>query len=285
MLNDTVIANGYCVGCGACAVPADSPFKITFNVYGQFQAKLNKDRVHKKITTNFEKLCPFGDGAPNEDVIAKELFESHCNHNTQVGYYNGVFAGYVSEGKFRDNGSSGGMGTWVLNELLSQRYVDHIIHVCPSDMDCQAGDGRLFKYDISETVDKTQKGSKSRYYPIELSKVLHTVRTQPGCYAIIGLPCFIKSVRLLQMQDPVLQDRIKYCIGLICGHLKSSRYGESLAWQIGVKPTELRSIDFRVKDPSQPANRYGTSVTGDDGKTHVMPTNELFGTDWGAGAF
>ncbi len=282
-LNETVISNGFCIGCGGCAVSDKSPFKITMDKYGQYQARLGKTTDAMENQINYEKLCPFGDGAPNETELAKERFESICNNNVEVGYYNGVFAGHVSEGSFRELGSSGGMGTWVLNELLEKDYVDYILHV-KSETEIGDYNNLPFSYQISESLKDTKLGAKSRYYPIEMSEVLKKVRNTAGRYAVIGLPCFIKSIRLLQKQDPILEERIKFCVGLVCGHLKSARYAESLAWQVNVDPSELQSIDFRVKDLTQPANRYSTYVKG-YGKEKTVPTNQLIGTDWGVGAF
>lgn len=282
-LNDTVIENGYCVGCGACAVPEQSPFKIVMDDYGQYQSALKGSNVFATTQNDYEKLCPFGSDAPNEDSISKEYFSEICEYNDQVGYYNGVYAGHVTEGDFRNQGSSGGMGTWVLNELLSKGLVDYVVHV-KSETAAQDLHNLPFKYQISESPEKTQQGGKSRYYPIELSEVLKTVRNKPGRYAVVGLPCFVKSIRLLQAQDPILAERIQYCVGLVCGHLKSAHYAQSLAWQMGIAPLELEGVDFRIKDPSQPANRYSTYAKGSAGEK-VVPTNQLFGADWGAGAF
>src|SRR5690554_2568753 len=251
--------------------------------YGQYQSALKDANVFATTQNDYEKLCPFGSGAPNEDEIGKEYFSETCEYNDQVGYYNGVYAGHVTEGDFRNRGSSGGMGTWVLNELLSKGLVDYVVHV-KSETAAEDLHNLPFKYQISESLEETQQGGKSRYYPIELSEALQSIRNNPGRYAVVGLPCFIKSIRLLQTQDPILAERIQYCVGLVCGHLKSAHYAESLAWQMGIPPQELEGIDFRIKDASQPANRYSTYAKGSSGEK-VVPTNQLFGADWGAGAF
>jgi len=282
-LSETVIANGYCVGCGVCAVPENSPFRMVMDEYGQYQSQLSESGVFAKTDSNYEKLCPFGSAAPNEDEIAEQHFAEACEHNPQVGYYNGVYAGHVCEGEFRKQGSSGGMGTWVLNELLAKGLVDYVVHV-KSETAEEDLNNIPFKYQISESLEETQQGGKSRYFPIELSEVLRVIRDQPGRYVVVGLPCFIKSIRLLQAQDSILAERIHYCVGLVCGHLKSAHYAESLAWQMGIPPRELRGIDFRIKDPSQPANRYSIYARGLSGEA-VVPTRQLFGADWGAGAF
>ena len=57
---------------------------------------------------------------------------------------------------------------------------------------------RLFRYRISRTPDELADGAKSRYYPVEMSEVLETIRRVPGRYAVVGVPCFIKAVHLLR---------------------------------------------------------------------------------------
>lgn len=282
-LKNTVIDNGYCIGCGACAVPEDSPFSIKLDEFGQYRAHYQKNTKSDYTAHDYEALCPFGRGAPDEDWLAKKYFSDFCEHNPYLGFYNGVFAGHVEEGTYRAEGSSGGMGTWMLNELLEQGLVDAVLHV-KSENSTKETHELPFKYQMSDSQEKIQQGGKSRYYPIELSEVLKMVRAKPGRYAVVGVPCFIKSIRLLQEQDPVIADRVLYCVGLVCGHLKSANYGASLAWQMGITPSELKSVDFRVKDASQPANRYATYAKGVK-KEQIIPTNQLFGTDWGAGAF
>ena len=279
----TVISNGYCVGCGACASRDRSPFQMIMDEYGQFQSRLREQPKGDQTEDDYEKICPFGAEAPTEDKLAEAIYANDCAQDEHVGFYNGVFAGHVVEGDYRTHGSSGGMGSWILNELLEKDLVDYVVHVKSDGID-EASNNIPFKYQVSATAEEVRQGGKSRYYPIEMSGVLKTIEKIPGRYAIIGLPCFIKSIRLLQAQDQMLAERIKYCIGLVCGHLKSAHYAESLAWQMGISPQSLNGIDFRVKNDAGPANRYGTYAS-DCHVEKVVPTNQLFGADWGAGAF
>lgn len=283
-LNNTVIANGYCVGCGACASLEDSPYKMSLNKIGQYEAELKDEKIIAKTFSLADEVCPFSSISSNEDELSKELFGESCDYDTSVGFYHSSFAGYVKEGSFRAKGSSGGFGTWILQELLRTKTVDYIINVQANTLNSDKFEQPLFSYSICSSASEIQAGSKSRYYPIELSDVLTRIRSLPGTYAIVGLPCFIKSIRLLQRKDSELAARIRFCIGLVCGHLKSTRYAQSLAWQSGIVPSELQGIDFRVKNPSGVANRYSTSITGGRSE-QVVPTHNLFGTDWGSGAF
>ncbi|ORT51870.1 hypothetical protein ST37_04070 [Vibrio sp. qd031] len=279
-LTEMVIDNGYCVGCGACAAVKSSPYKMKINEIGQYEAIIEPTKsIDNQVVNACELVCPFGPKSENEDAIAERLYGEHCEHDSNVGYYKASYAGYVNEGQFRQQGSSGGFGTWLLYELFRTNSIDAVIHVKSISTDKVA----KFAYAISTSSADIQGGSKSRYYPVELSEVMRIVRDNPSRYAIIGLPCFIKSVRLLMASDESIAASIKYCIGLVCGGLKSSHYADSLAWQAGVEPKNLDKIDFRIKSELA-ANKYSTSISGPNGEI-LIPTSDLFGTDWGMGAF
>lgn len=172
------------------------------------------------------------------------------------------------------------MTSWFLNRLLEEDEIDAVLHVKPG----ASTSDRLFTFGVSETVDELNAGAKTRYYPVEMSGVLTHVLENPGRYAVVGVPCFIKAIRLSQVEQPVLRERIRFCVGLVCGHFKSTRFAEALAWEQGVEPSEIAAIDFRVKSEER-SDRYSVTVTGSDGTTATTPTTELSVTDWGMGFF
>ena len=242
----TVVNGGYCVGCGACASVKGSPVQMKLDEYGKFQATLHLSYNESNIDFYLNSVCPFSDESQNEDQIAEKLFAQNSQYHNKIGYHLATYAGYVSEGDFRDRGSSGGIGTWIVTQLLKEGWVDYVIHVQPRKP--SDNDSRLFHYQISTTIEQVKNGAKSRYYPIEMSEVMREVRERPGRYAIVGIPCFLKAVRLLMSQDSVLAERIKFCVGLVCGHLKSKRFAEMFAWQCGIEPGNILEFDFRKKN-------------------------------------
>ena len=286
MINQ-VIENDYCIGCGSCASVKDSPLTIQLNDNGMYQAAIKPLNAISSQSTILDKVCPFSDSSLNEDQIGQKLYAENCQYDSKIGYYLKTFAGHVNEGIFRDSGSSGGIGTWILSRLLEKDLVDYVIHI--HSQSPTKNDPRLFKYGVSSTIDQVMAGAKTRYYPVEMSEVLEIVREQPGRYAIIGIPCFIKAVRLLMLQDEIFHERIKFCIGLICGHLKSKQFAEMFAWQLGIEPKTIEKIDFRKKLPETSASAYGVEVTGKENNqltTKISPpVNEMFGTNWGLGFF
>ncbi len=283
-LFNTVVEGGYCSGCGACAAVADSPLKMALDQYGRHQP--TKDKEAETNNTQVLAVCPFTDQSLDEDQLGQELFGSDCTHHDRIGYHLATYAGYVAEENFRSRGSSGGMGTWILHELFSQGLIDRVIHVKQHQPD--ADDSSLFRFEISDSIEEIRRGAKSRYYPVEISEVINLVRQQPGKYAIVGVPCFIKSIRLLAKQDSLVSDRLHFCLGLVCGHLKTAHFADMFAWQCGIEPGNLTSIDFRKKISGQNANKYGVEMIGTQGDRQIEEIRsnyELYGYLWGQGFF
>ncbi len=278
---ETVISNGYCIGCGACASVTNSSYAIEFDEEGKYQA-VHKDQSALNLEI-LSSVCPFANQSNNEDAIGKALFcgISNIKYDKYLGYHLKTYAGSVSQDAYRERGSSGGLGSWLAVSLLEEQLVDYVIHVRPLQ-----NSARLYAYTISSTIEEIQQGAKSKYYPIELSEVLTVVRNTPGRYLLIGVPCFIKAVRLLSKQELVYKDRIVFTLGLVCGHLKTERFAKSIGWELGVHPDDLESIDFRVKLPSSTANAYGVAVKGKGQDEDIIsPMKQTIVSNWGHGLF
>ena len=273
-----IVTAGLCIGCGACAGLHPSGARMTLDAYGQFKPSGPPDFIDRRSDI-LGRICPFSPAARNEDALAAVRFPDTLQDDDRLGRFTAAYVGAVAEGGYRQQGSSGGMVSWVASELLRLGLVDGVAHVRP------ATDGLYFRYAISRTLDEVHDGAKSRYYPVELSGVLDEIRTVPGRYAIVGIPCFIKAIHLLRAEGPVLSDRIAYTLGLFCGHMKSARLVESFAWQMDVAPEAVARPEFRLKGPERPANWYTAQLTLKDGDIRQKDWWHLGDGDWGAGFF
>ena len=227
----------------------------------------------------FAQQCPFSPAAPNEDEIADSRFPDAPTADTRIGRFEAAYVGHAVEDPFRRNGSSGGLTNWVAAELLRTGAVDGIAHVAPTD----PATGSHFAYRISRSFDELSSGAKSRYYPVELSQVLREIRTTPGRYAVVGIPCFIKAIHLLRRVDPLIQERVTHTLGLFCGHMKSAAMVESFAWQLGTELKRVRALDYRIKDENRPANWYRAHLDLEGGGAAEQDWWHLADGDWGAG--
>lgn len=278
------IKGGYSVQSGVYGA-LNKKIKTSLNKYGQYEAEVSN--LSNKELDELAKVSAMVNSDLNESTLGKKLFGKTKNikHDKILGYYTDLYAGYVAVGNYRASASSGGIATWLLERLLEKKLIDGVIHVIPAD---PKKDGVLFKYTISETAKAIEAGAKSRYYPGDLSEVLRTAKKKGGKYAVTGIPSFITELRLLAEHDAGFNKTIAYTIGLVCGHQKSTKYVEALAWQHGIKPGDLISVDFRKKVNGQPSNRYITEFTGSiNGKlvTLTKDQDELFASNWAHGMF
>lgn len=274
-----IIGGGYCIGCGVCCFMAANRISMKFDQYGMLQPVLSDEGLDEDTQRNLLKVCPFSNDGMHEDPLAQQMFQG-VRQDARIGRYAGLYVGHVAEGAFRGRGSSGGLVSWILAELLQRGEVDGVLHVgSPTERN-----DSVYTYRISTSVEEVLEGAKSKYYPVELSEVLAHVRSTEGRYALVGVPCFVKAVRRLAHQDPVVRERIVFYVGLVCGHLKSKAFADCIAWQAGIEPGRLEEVDFRVKLPQRAASEYGIRVKG-DGIDKTAPVSSYFGSNWGYGFF
>jgi len=281
-LVSTVIKNDYCIGCGVCTVVNDSPFRVRFNQYGNIVAYADKDPAQSNAKVL--DVCPFSGKSLNEDQLGELFFPNIVKSDPWIGKYLKCYAGYVRENNFRKEGSSGGIGKWLGYTLLKEGKVDYLVQVVSNQS--KDPSAPLFDYHIVSDPAEVIRGSRSAYYPVTLAEVLRIIKNKKAKYAVTGIPCFIKALRLLSLKDEVIKERIKYTIGIICGGMKSANQAKMIGWQLGVKPENLVAIEFRRKYEDRPASYKIYQVwSNKDNIERFRDSYDIFATDWGAGYF
>lgn len=250
---NTVVANNLCIGCGLCAaICPHENLKIDFNEYGEYHTTLSG--VCPNTCGLCLSVCPFFDQAQNEDTLANKLFAGvrGIKYTPETGYYLDAFVGHSNITSHRENGASGGIATWMLETLLRKNLVDYAACVSPTNEQ-----KKLFRFVVARKPEDVRACSSSCYYPVEINNVVRHILSHNGRYAIIGLPCFCKAIRLAMQLKPELQHRVKYLLGLVCGQTKSKFFAEYICSMGGGDPDLLDRVRFRVKEPSRPASDYG----------------------------
>ena len=284
ILYNTVIKNNYCIGCGACATVENSPFKMQMDEYGNIVAMAEEENIDKSDARVLQ-ICPFSGVSKNEDEISNLVFPDNKKDDKYIGKFLACYAGYATDDSIRSIGSSGGIGKWLSYKLLADNYVDYYVQVTPNN-DGESGK-ELFKYAIFSDKTEVVHGSTSAYYPTTMHNVIQEIKRNPGRYAITGVPCFVKAIRLLTLEDALLKERIKYTVGIVCGSMKSANQSKMIAWQLGVHPDNLVKIDFRGKQYGvTPATTKMYRVwSNTDNEVHEKKSGEIFGADYGMGFF
>lgn len=269
-----VLDNNCCVGCGACAVRGQMVMTRDARGCRKAQPVANADL---NALSEASKICPFADESPNEDEHSDRYFGSLTQADDVLGRYQSIFHARIADDEEILKSSSGGMTTFVLSELERTGAIDYVIHV-------GAGSSALFDYRASRVGD-APNFRKSVYYSTSFEEAVRLAKQTEGRYAFVGVPCFVSAMRNLMAVDKVIKERIAFVFALVCGHMKSSLFAESLAWQAGVKPSELVAVDFRVKKPGTAASDYAFEARADGTSASVRRSRDLFGTNWGHGTF
>jgi coenzyme F420-reducing hydrogenase beta subunit len=243
-LIEEVVDGGYCIGCGACTA-VDPRISIEWNRYGDRVAKIPAAAAGDPL--NASRVCPFATGS-DETEIGLASFPDAVERSPILGSYQAIYKGYSQS--YRRYGSSGGIGTHLLARALELQQIDAVICVGQTA-------SSLAAYQRVDTIEQVIGCATSFYYPVTLEEVLTIIRDRPGRYAVTGVPCFHKALRLLKQEDPVLRERIVLQVGLVCGQMKSAHYAEYLARRAGLPPgAELKQINFRRKEGTPRADDY-----------------------------
>jgi len=265
-----IVENNLCIGCGVCAALCpDSILDMRFNKYGEYNpVAISNCTKNCRICLN---VCPFVNENPNEDEIGQDLYGSTegINYRPEIGYFISSYVGHSLINGHRENGASGGMATWFLAKLLEEKQVDYVISVTHTN-----DPNKLFQYKEFKSVEELRSSSGSVYYPVELSGVINHILKTPGKYAIIGLPCFIKALRLAQKRNRNLQKRVVITLGLTCGQTKSKHYTAYLSAVAGLKGMPVR-VKFRGKDLNRTARDYYFLCSDSNGKDVRLFLSEL----------
>lgn len=277
---ENVVDEDMCVGCGACSVVSGGKVPVTIGRFGSYKADFSTvDAETRKLAG---KVCPFSDESRNENSIAASVFPSTLPHLDVLGKFKGVYAGRLADDDLLEGSSSGGLTSWVARKLLEKELVDGVIHVGTSS----EATAELFSYQVSYSAGELLGNRKSAYYSTSFAEAVQSIRGDGRRYAFTGVPCFVRAARLICEEDEVLASQILYFLGLVCGHLKSDAFAKSLAWQTGVVPRELESVDFRIKAPGRASKDYDFGARGSAAKELLTkPTQALVGGNWGHGMF
>jgi coenzyme F420-reducing hydrogenase beta subunit len=272
---ESIVKFDLCIGCGICvSLCPENNLDIQSNVFGEY----NPYYKHECSTDCglCYRVCPFGNDNPNEDKIGKERFGvgSKVRHDPSTGYFLESFVGSVESEAKRKRSASGGLATWLLTKLLSKGQIDAAFCVVPSNEP-----DTLFKYSVLKDIDSIESSSGSAYYPVHLSDVLSYIMRTPGRYAITSLPCFAKGIRLAQMKNKILRERIVSIIGITCGQMKSKHYTDYLAALSGVSG-KLLKVNYRGKDKSHPSSNYFFSCENGKGHRGIIFWNEGVSEVW-----
>ncbi|TDY52096.1 coenzyme F420-reducing hydrogenase beta subunit [Aminivibrio pyruvatiphilus] len=273
---DLVVQNNLCSGCGVCAgvCPAGN-LAMEWNEQGEYMPT-DQGRCIDSCTLCL-RVCPFYPGNPDENQLGKERFEAinSMQHTPETGFWLACYAGAVSDEIERGKSASGGFASWVLGELLANGFVDEVICVEPNE-----DPEKLFRFARLDKPEDLERARGSAYYPVEFSEMMRYIKRTNKQFAVIGLPCFVKAIRLAARADKTLERKIPFLLGIVCGQMKSRKYTQYIASLAGVEES-LEKVYFRGKRNDAPASDYNFLCRGISGKEGKISWTEGVSRIWG----
>lgn len=278
---EETVDRGICIGCGACAAASGGAIELTLGATRLYQPDLAG--VDEQDVRRASRVCPFSDESPNEDELGAPAGNDGIARHPVLGNYHQTFAGRIMDDDHVLGSSSGGLTSWLLKELVAEGVVDAVINVGSTGRNAA---GEIFEHGVAPD-DKFDRRRKSQYYATTMAEALNVVRESgERRYAIVGVPCFIRAARALAKESTLYKERLVFFASLVCGHMKTQAYAESLAWQVGVPPNELVEADFRVKVLGRQSSDYEFAARGAGEDTaRRRPMSELEGGNWGHNTF
>lgn len=235
-LLETVVDTGLCTRCGTCAgsCPADNiaiedPLGACLPVAGDACTSCGLCL----------ESCPGAsvDFAPLE----KRLF-GDAVPNRLLGVVRGAYLAHASDGLVRRKGSSGGVVTAMLLDLVGRGESRGAVLFAPHRTEPWRGWGR-----IASAPDEILAAAQSRYHLSPLNTALAELRGAEGDYAYVGLSCQIHGLRKLQAAGWGRAGlRLSPVIGIYCGN--NLYYGATRAMlrKLGVKrPEDVTELSYR----------------------------------------
>lgn len=268
---EDIVKNDLCVGCGICVSESTSS-KMIWNEYGFLVPQLDHSFNETAI-----KVCPFNpspdEEVRDEDQLATLFLTEARNKDERIGKFENTYVGYSNA--YRETSSSGGIATYIFEQLLRQNIVDHLFIVKEIN--------GSYAYQWFTEVQQIQQISKTRYIPVNLENLFKEIDEKEGKVAVSGVACFIKAIRLKQHYKPAYKEKIPFLIGIICGGLKSKFFTDYLAQKSGIEG-EYSKQEYRIKDPAAKAIEYSFDAFDKNTEFHQMKMKTV-GDMWGTGLF
>ena len=236
----------------------------------------------ERVAASALASAPSPPSNPNEALLGAPLYGDYpeVSSLSEVGHYRQAYVGHVACGDWRATGASGGLARWFLASLLESGAVGRVLCVLP-----HADPEMLFRFVVADSVEGVRNSAGSAYYPVDLADALQELLRDDRPCAVIGLPCFIKAMRLACAHVPKLKSRVACFVGLVCGQLKSRYFAEYLIRSTGLAPAHVSSVSFREKVPGRPASNFAFQATTQEERRSLDRQSTPYSTAWVTGQF
>ncbi len=270
---NTVVRNDFCCSCGVCAaICPKNTLRMRENKRGIVQP-----REHGACAESCRlclQICPFSNETKeNEDSLGYSLYgpDSSLSHHPSLGFIRDSFVGGVVDEGLRKQAPSGGLTTALLSEMLTQGMVQSAIVPQP------LAKRPWYQFQLVNSREALLASQGSVYHCLSLDSVVsEIIRGPEQKYAIVGVPCAVKALRLAQKRSALLKRRIPYIFGLACGGYRSLYFADLMTSLLRGDSGTLR---YRSKATARNARDYSVEFLT-EGSRRSLRMLGLYGFLW-----
>lgn len=238
-LLETLIAKGFCTGCGTCiaACPSDALLLRRNQELGVFEPEI--DRKTCKKCGLCMRVCPQLDSARHTNAsYGFGTIEDHL-----IGNYIDLHIGYANDDVIRYRSTSGGLVTQLLLFALDKGIINGALVTKMNNYDNSLSPEPF----IARTKEEILEASQSKYCPVPANVALKQLLQLPECdkIAVVGLPCHLNGIRKAEENSERLKKRIVLHLGLFCSHSFSFKGLEFLCHRYDITIQDIDTIHFR----------------------------------------
>jgi coenzyme F420 hydrogenase subunit beta len=236
ILIETVVETGLCARCGTCVGACPANIIAIGDPLGACLPVAAEACTSCGLCL---ECCPGAsvDFAPLENALFGDAVP-----NRLLGVVRGAYLAHASDAIIRRKGSSGGVVTAMLLDLVGRGEAKGAILFAPHRKEPWRGWGQ-----IASSTEEIVAAAQSRYHLSPLNTALREMHDAKGDYAYVGLPCQIHGLRKLQAAGWGGADlRLSPIIGIYCGNNLYYEATRVMLRKLGVKrPEDVAALSYR----------------------------------------
>lgn len=223
-----IVNNNLCSGCGTCAGVC-AKHCITFDCANDYTPVLDPtDCVDCGLCYN---CCP------GKAFQFGKLKGNAVKWDDSIGPYTGFIYSKSTDEKLCKNGASGGTVSAIFKYLLEKKLVDKVV--------CVKKENENFNVILTDNPEELYNTQGSKYITIPLNTALREIIKNKYRVAVVGTSCQLEGIYKAGEALPVINQLIKYKIGLFCGFVQTSAAITAIRNYMNVEETDWEFNGWR----------------------------------------
>lgn len=229
----SVVEQNLCLSCAACSVVCP-----TQSIEMKFKKGLFIPAVNKSC--NYCGQCL--NVCPGHQVNYHSLYQDGpFPQNILIGNIEECYTVFAKDEKIRLNGTSGGVLTCFVQELISKNYFDK---ACI--LNFKSFQGLQATLSFTNNLTTISEAAKSKYIPVSLQNVLQEIQQNPEMrYIIVGIPCQFYAIKYFLQQKKIDDSKILF-LGLFCDMTLNYNIYNYFKYKYA-NGKDIKEFDFRSK--------------------------------------